>query len=116
MRRIRPVMMLTWLLSACSGTGLLNAVAPARDIAIQTGVSYGEGARHKLDIYRPAQPGGPVVVFFYGGGWRAGDRAMYRFVGAALADRGFTVVIPDYRVYPEVLFPAFVDDAAEAVA
>ena len=109
-------MMLTWLLSACSGTGLLNAVAPARDIAIQTGVSYGEGARHKLDIYRPAQPGGPVVVFFYGGGWRAGDRAMYRFVGAALADLGFTVVNPDYRVYPEVLFPAFVDDAAEAVA
>ena len=116
MLRVRPVLMLTWLLSACSGTGLLNAMAPSRGIAVSDGVRYADGDRHRLDLYRPAADGAPVAVFLYGGGWRAGDRGMYRFVGAALADRGFLVAIPDYRVYPEAAFPGFVEDAAAAVA
>ncbi len=116
MRRARPVLMLTWLLSACSGTGVLNALAPSQGISVTSGVPYADGDRHDVDIYRPARPGAPVVVFLYGGGWRAGNREMYRFAGAALANRGFVVVIPDYRVYPEASFPGFVEDAAKAVA
>jgi acetyl esterase/lipase len=57
-----------------------------------------------------------VVVFIYGGGWKDGDKARYRFVGAALAARGFLTVVPDYRVFPAVQFPAFIQDAAAAVA
>jgi acetyl esterase/lipase len=41
---------------------------------------------------------------------------MYRFVGAALAKRGVVTVVPDYRLYPEARFPAFMEDAAAAVA
>jgi acetyl esterase/lipase len=55
-------------------------------------------------------------VFYYGGGWEAGDKKDYKFVGEALSSHGITVVIPDYRVYPDVVFPDFVDDAAAAVA
>lgn len=116
MRRVRPVLLLSWLLSACSGTGLLNALAPSQGITVMDGVPYADGDRHSLDIYRPAGVGAPVVVFLYGGGWKAGDRSMYRFAGSALADRGFLVLIPDYRVFPEAAFPGFVDDAAQAVA
>ena len=116
MRRIRPVLVLTWLLSSCSGPGLLNAVAPSQGITVTTGVSYGEGPRHKLDLYKPAQAHAPVVVFLYGGSWKSGDRSTYGFAGSAFADRGFLTVVPDYRVYPEVRYPAFIDDAAAAVA
>ena len=116
MRRFGPVLMLTWLLSACSGTGLLNAVAPSQGIAVTTDVPYGEGPRRKLDIYKPSQPSAPVVLFFYGGSWKTGDRSMYEFVGKAFASRGFLTIVPDYRVYPEVRYPAFIDDAAAAVA
>jgi acetyl esterase/lipase len=56
------------------------------------------------------------VVFFYGGRWATGGKADYRFVGQALAAQGFITVIPDYRLYPEVRFPAFVEDGAVAVA
>jgi acetyl esterase/lipase len=56
------------------------------------------------------------VIFYYGGGWTSGDRATYRFVGSAFAARGITAVVPDYRLHPEVSFPAFVDDAAMAYA
>jgi acetyl esterase/lipase len=55
-------------------------------------------------------------VFFYGGSWIRGERAWYRFVGTALSARGITVVIPDYRKYPQVKMDGFMDDAARAVA
>ncbi len=41
---------------------------------------------------------------------------MYRFVGQAFAARGYVTVIPDYRIYPEVLWPDFLDDSGAAVA
>src|SRR4029078_4518292 len=58
----------------------------------------------------------PVVVFFYGGSWTAGRRGLYRFVGAALAERGLVPVLPAYRLYPQVKFPVCIDDGAMAIA
>lgn len=82
-----------------------------------TNHSYGPEARQKLDVYSPKDAKDrPVVVFFYGGSWTAGSRGLYRFVGAALAERGIVTVLPDYRLYPQVKFPAFVDDGALAIA
>lgn len=57
----------------------------------------------------------PVMVFFYGGGWANGDRAHYGFAARAYANKGFIVVLPDYRKVPEVRFPAFNQDGAAAV-
>jgi acetyl esterase/lipase len=90
--------------------------AGARQVA--EGVAFGTHGQ-TLDIWAPADPPAgklPVVIFWYGGGWAKGDRAAYAFAGRALAKDGFLVVIPDYRKVPEVRFPAFLDDGAEAVA
>jgi acetyl esterase/lipase len=77
---------------------------------------YARGARHRLDICRPkSASAAPIVVFFYGGGWRSGRKEIYRFAARALARRGYVAVLPDYRVYPEVKYPDFVDDGARAV-
>jgi acetyl esterase/lipase len=82
-----------------------------------TNHSYGPESRQKLDVYSPKDAQDrPVVVFFYGGSWTAGNRGLYRFVGAALAERGIVAVLPDYRLYPQVKFPLFLDDGALAVA
>ncbi len=106
--------------AACSPLGLLNTVTPMGRSDRTSDLSYGSGDRQKLDVYLPkdAKPSDrrKVVVFFYGGSWRGGSRQKYRFVGAALAERGYVAVVPDYRVYPEVAFPAFVQDGAAAVA
>ncbi len=72
-----------------------------------------------LDIYRPRLPErttAPVVVFFYGGGWKTGSRDQYRFVGQRLAERGILTIVADYRTYPATTFPGFVEDGARAVA
>jgi acetyl esterase/lipase len=79
-------------------------------------IPYADGARRKLDVYQPrAAAGAPVVVFFYGGRWSSGAKGLYRIFAGALTARGYVVVIPDYRLYPEVKFPAFVEDGAMAV-
>ena len=107
------------LLAACAPTATLNALA-AGEGAVQTrDVAYGPLARHRLDIYRPSSKapaaGWPVVVFFYGGSWTDGERADYKFVGAALAARGVLTLVADYRLYPEVRYPDFLSDSALAL-
>jgi len=106
------------LVAACSPTTVLNALAPRDGITVARDIPYAGGARQALDVYAPRQSDtpAPVVVFFYGGNWDSGSKAMYRFVGAALAARGVLTVIPDYRLYPQVRFPAFMDAAAAALA
>lgn len=105
-------------LAACSPTTLVNGFVPADGYDVIRDIAYGDHPRQRLDIYRPAEGGGsaPVVVFFYGGSWETGARESYLFVGEALASAGAVVVIPDYRLWPEVMFPAFVEDGAAAVA
>jgi acetyl esterase/lipase len=105
------------VLSGCSPLTLLNGIIPENGYEMTEGVAYGPEARQRLDVYRPKdiKEPVPVIVFFYGGSWKGGDRGQYRFVGEALTRRGFTVVVPDYRVYPEVTFPKFVEDGAAAV-
>lgn len=96
---------------------VLNAASWGGDVVAERDIPFGNGTRLKLDVYRPAKADGaaPVIVFFYGGSWQHGDKSIYRFVGAALARAGIVVVIPDYRLYPPVLYPDFLRDSALAV-
>jgi acetyl esterase/lipase len=109
--------MMLSMLSACSPVTVLNALAPKSGITETRDVPYAPGDRHALDIYAPqSEASAPVVVFIYGGGWKDGNKAEYRFVAAALASRGYLTVVPDYRLYPQVRFPTFLQDNAAAVA
>ncbi len=110
------VLMPAMLVGGCAPADLVNALAPRDDYRMVANVPYGAAPRQKLDLYLPLAPAGPkpVVVFFYGGNWDSGAKAEYVFVGAALAACGFVVVLPDYRLYPEVRYPAFVEDGAAA--
>jgi acetyl esterase/lipase len=97
---------------------VLNALTPSSTFTKTASIAYGDDPRQKLDIYRPvaAAPSAPVVVFFYGGSWNSGAKDDYGFVGEALASRGIVVVIADYRLYPQVRYPSFLQDGAQAVA
>ena len=107
-------------LGACAPLATLNALATTDRHTRVTDIAYGALPRQRLDLYRPAgvAPAGgwPVVVFFYGGSWNSGERAQYGFVGAALASRGMLSLVADYRLYPEVRFPDFLADSAQALA
>lgn len=104
--------------SACSPVKILNALTPDSTFDRTSGIAYGEDPRQKLDVYVPRHPleDAPVVVFFYGGSWNSGAREDYTFVGEALASRGIYAVLADYRLYPQVRYPLFLEDGARAVA
>ncbi len=96
---------------------LLTLLAPSGAVRHRD-IAYGDGPRRMLDVYTPktVAPGTPVVVFIYGGSWDSGDKGFYKFVGATLASQGVVAVVPDYRVYPEVNWPGFIEDGALATA
>ena len=105
------------LLNACTGSDLLDATVARDGYHVAYDIPYGSLPRQKLDIYIPddqTKPT-PVIVFFYGGSWQMGDKDLYRFVGQAFASKGYITVIANYRLYPDVYFPAFVEDGAHAV-
>lgn len=99
--------------------GLLNFASPKtrRSRRLAAGLSYGERPRQRLDLYGPRSATGPVpvVIYIYGGAWNEGDRRDFGFVARWLAGLGYLVVVPDYRVLPEVEYPVFLEDCAEAV-
>ena len=116
--------MLPALLTACSAVDVLNATVPSDTYRSSADLAYGNHPRQKVDVYLPSQPladkalaagGAPMVVFFYGGSWSSGNRADYRFVGEALASQGIAVVVADYRLSPEVRYPVFLQDSAQAM-
>jgi acetyl esterase/lipase len=95
---------------------MLNWTVRRAGVTASRGIAYGRLERQLLDIYTPDGALGqcPVIVFFYGGSWRSGARGDAAFVARALARRGFVVVVPDYRLWPEAGYPHFVDDCKAA--
>jgi acetyl esterase/lipase len=105
-----------WL-GGCSPAALLNATVPHKGYELEADIPYGPLPRQKLDFYRPGRPrpDGKAVIFFHGGAWDHGDKGEYLFLGQALAARGIAVAIVDYRLFPEVRFPTFLEDNALAL-
>jgi len=112
------MLLIGFILASCSPLKMIDTLVPDDGYTPETGIAYGPEKRQKLDAYYPERPDPtkPVIVFLYGGSWKSGERGNYRFVGQSFAAEGFTVVVPDYRLYPEVTFPSFVEDGAAAVA
>jgi acetyl esterase/lipase len=105
--------------TGCSRLAFWAANVPAAFGSYQrhADIAYGEDPRHRLDVYVPDAPTAsprPLIVFWHGGRWTYGDKDDYRFVGAALAEVGCIAVLPNYRHYPQVKMPGFMDDAARA--
>ena len=119
--------------SPARGLDVINSLYPGDGGVerVASAVQFEPGPRGLLDVWaqpapQPAPQGAargaalgahakPVLVFFYGGGWANGSRLDYGFVAKAYAARGYIVVLPDYRLVPQVRFPAFLQDAAAAV-
>jgi acetyl esterase/lipase len=119
-RHFGALALLGALCAACSPLTTFDTLVPKDrgGVLVAKNLPYGGAPRQRLDVYAPRAGCGqarPVVVFFYGGSWNSGTRAGYAFVGRALAARGFVTVVPDYRLVPDVQYPAFVEDGAAAV-
>ena len=110
--------LLLGLVAACAPRQIAESLLLGNHYQLLVDRQYGPTPQDRLDIYRPrgkSRPAGPVVVFLYGGRWQHGSKELYRLLGDALTDEGVVAVVPDVRRYPDVRFPAWVEDAARAV-
>ena len=102
---------------ACSPVSALNLLVPRGGYHAVRDVAYGSDPRQKMDVYVPdGAAGAPAMLFFYGGSWQDGSKDLYLALGQAFASQGIIVAVADYRVYPQVRYPAFVEDGAQAFA
>ncbi len=117
-RRLAVTCVLAVLLVGCKDVffAAVNSVDSPRNVGAHKAIPFDPEHGLRLDAYVPGNAGDmPVVVFFYGGSWESGKRKWYSYVGKTLAANGIVTFIPDYRKYPDVQFPEFINDAATAV-
>ncbi|WP_328498616.1 alpha/beta hydrolase [Streptomyces sp. NBC_00414] len=105
------------------------AARPAPGVRLLRGVPYLVPDGHRpleLDLWLPENPTGPlpVIVFVHGGAWRTGlrddpgpaFRSWQPGPFARLAQAGFAVACPGYRLSGEAVHPTQVDDLSAASA
>jgi acetyl esterase/lipase len=115
-RKIFTLIAALTLLAGCTSQEVLNKLASDEGYSLSSNVAFDDASNLKLDVYAPDNAkNAPVVVFFYGARWEEGKKEMYKFVGQALAARGFVTVVPDYRLYPQTKFRGILSDNAKAV-
>lgn len=69
--------------------------------------------RCKLDIYYPENKKDyPTIVWFHGGGLEGGSKDL----PDELKNKGIAVISVNYRLSPKAKNPAYIEDAAEAIA
>jgi acetyl esterase/lipase len=114
----RMAMVLGGILAVTSGLALVALAVSFTGYRVERDLAYGDDPRQKLDLYIPdrAPANAPVILFFYGGSWDSGRKGIYWALGQAFASKGIVVAVADYRLYPQVRYPAFLDDGARAFA
>ena len=117
---VRFFALLTTASVACAPAlaSVLNLSVPRSGYQVVRDLPYGTDPRQRLDIYVPdgLKTKAPVILFFYGGFWQSGSKSLYLYLGQAFASEGIIVAVADYRLYPQVRYPDFVRDGANAFA
>lgn len=95
----------------------INYLTPKDTFEKEEHLAYGLKARQRLDLYRTkkARSKRPLIVFVHGGSWQHGNKRDYLFLGETFAREGFDVAVINYHLAPEHIFPAFIDDIAQAI-
>ncbi len=106
------------ILSACAPVNILNGITPSGSFSKAKDISYGPLDRQKLDIYKAQEPKAntPVLIFIHGGSWSEGRKDIYKFLAEGFTSEGYDIVVPNYRLYPNALYPQMIEDTAKAVA
>ena len=90
-----------------------KGLIPPDTIIHHDNIKYGPfGQWNLLDVYLPKNAKGklPVIVNFHGGAWVYGTKETYRYYCMSLAEQGFAVINPTYRLAPRYRYPAAFED------
>lgn len=77
-------------------------------------ISYGIDKRQYYRVYQGTNKDLPLVFFIHGGGWWHGSPKVLRAIGKFFYKRGFTIVLPAYRLVPQHTYPKQIRDVMSA--
>ncbi len=89
-----------------------------QNVTVERDVVYAERGEDKLllDVYQPKTEGPhAAVLVVHGGAWRSGSKAQLMAYAREIASRGHVAFAINYRLAPDHIFPAQIDDCREAV-
>ncbi|WP_293394018.1 alpha/beta hydrolase [Nevskia sp.] len=99
-----------------------SAGSAGRGAAVQREVIYtpaGWPTALSGDLFTPGGTvpanGWPAVVALHGGAWHKGDRQKLAGFAKRLASRGYVALTIDYRLVPDAIYPAQLQDVQQAV-
>jgi len=81
----------------------------------QLDISYGEGARERMDLFLPEAAPRGLCVFVHGGYWKAFDKSLWSHLAAGARAKGWAVALPSYPLAPEVRISQITDAVARAI-
>jgi acetyl esterase/lipase len=132
-RVFRLMLVLSAMTSVSQGDEAAIRTRPEYAVQVLSDISYRaeadkseyEAQRCRLDVYLPkGKKDFATLVWFHGGGLKNGDKGRLlpndsvktALIAESLARSGIAVVAPNYRLSPQVHFPAYIQDAAKAVS
>ena len=70
-----------------------------------------------LDVFQPAEDKAnqQAIMLIHGGGWRSGNKSHFYAMANLLAQRGYVVFTPEYRLSMEAQYPAGLVDINDAI-
>jgi acetyl esterase/lipase len=77
---------------------------------------YGDGPRHRLDLFPCGRPGAPTLVYIHGGYWQMNDKEPYAFLGEGLRPAGINLALLEYTLAPAARLDAIVSEIRRGVA
>ncbi len=80
------------------------------------GLSYGPGALERIDLFRAADVGAPLVIYVHGGAWRSLDRMDSAFAAQVFVDAGYNFAVLDFAGIPDVRLPDMVMQVQRGMA
>ncbi len=78
-------------------------------------LTYDKELELNLELYLPDAENPPLLIYIHGGGIEAGSRHDMKESFIKMAEHGYAVASPDYRMYPKAKFPEFIEDCAKCV-
>lgn len=97
-----------------------EAAAPAfRDrtgARAEIDLPYGDGPRHRLDLFRPEGEPAGLAIFVHGGYWMAFDKSGWSHLAQGALDAGWAVAMPSYTLAPEARIAEITQEIGAAIS
>jgi len=92
-----------------------TAFREARRDQTELDLSYGPGARQKLDLFLPDSAPLGVVIFIHGGYWHLFSKSHWSHLATGPLALGYAVAIPGYTLAPQARLSEITAEIARAI-